>query len=137
MAQATRAADPVALSVAATYPMARAERAIFDGDRVSADRLFAEVDRLAPHDAGLHSYVGIVYARHGDLGKAIEWFRRATEIRPSSYKAWNNLAMAYEMTGDLEEAKRALRRSLEVLPGQEGVARNLRRLEQKGTDPGG
>ena len=134
-AYAVRTADPIALSVAATYPMARAERAIFDGDRTSADRLFAEVDGLAPHDAGLHSYVGIVYARHGDLEQAIEWFRRATEIRPSSYKAWNNLAMAYEITGNLEGAKRALRRSLEVAPGQQDVASSLRRLEQKGTDP--
>jgi tetratricopeptide (TPR) repeat protein len=134
-AQAGRTADPVALSVAATYPMARAERAIFDGDRTSADRLFAEVDRLAPHDAGLHSYVGIVHARHGDVGQAIEWFRRATEIRPSSYKAWNNLAMAYEIIGNLEGAKRALRRSIEVAPGQSDVASSLRRLEQKGTDP--
>jgi len=134
-AQAGRTADPIALSVAATYPMARAERAIYDGDRATADRLFAEVDRLAPHDAGLHSYVGIVYARHGDVGQAMEWFRRATEIRPSSYKAWNNLAMAYEITGDFEGAKRALRRSLEVAPGQADVASSLKRLEQKGTGP--
>jgi len=127
--QALRTGDPVALAIAATYPMARAERAMFDGDRDRADELFREAGRLGSRDAAVQSYIGTIYGRYGDPRRAIEWFERAVRVRPSSVSAWNNLAMAREMAGDVDGAKRALRRSLEIAPGQREAAASLSRLE--------
>jgi tetratricopeptide (TPR) repeat protein len=127
--QALRTGDPVALAIAATYPMARAERAMFDGDRERADALFEEAGRLGSRDSAVQSYIGTIYGRYGDARRAIEWFERAVRVRPSSVGAWNNLALAYELTGDVAGAKRALRRSLDIAPGQSEAAASLARLE--------
>jgi len=127
--QALRTGDPVALAIAATYPMARAERAMFDGDRERAGELFQEAGRLGSRDAAVQSYIGTIYGRYGEPRRAIEWFERAVQVRPSSVGAWNNLAMACEMAGDVDGARRALRRSLAIAPGQREAAASLSRLE--------
>jgi tetratricopeptide (TPR) repeat protein len=128
IAQALRVRDVVALAVAATYRVALGERAMFQGERGAAARFFQEAGHLAGRAVGVHSYIGTVYGRHGDLPRAITWFRHAVEVRPSYTKAWNNLAIACERSGDLEGARNALRRSLEVAPGQADIAAELRRL---------
>jgi hypothetical protein len=127
--QAVRTGDPIALAIAATYVMARAERAIFEEDREAADALFEKAGSLGSADAGVQSYIGTIYGRYGDPARAVLWFRRAVEVRPSYINAWNNLALAHELTGDVEAAKRALRRSLEIAPRQSEAAASLRRLE--------
>ena len=102
---------------------------MFEGERDTADALFGKAGRLAERDAGVQSYVGTIYGRYGDPARAVEWFRKAVEIRPSFINAWNNLALAHELAGDVEAAKRALRRSIELAPGQRDAAASLRRLE--------
>jgi tetratricopeptide (TPR) repeat protein len=127
--QAMRTGDPVALAIAATYVMARAERAMFEGDRAAADALFEKAGTLGSADAGVQSYIGTIYGRYGDPAQAVLWFQRAVEVRPSYINGWNNLALAHELTGDVEAAKQALRRSLEIAPGQSDAAASLRRLD--------
>jgi len=128
--QALRADDGLALAFAATYPLARGERALFEGDRAAADAALEEAGRLGSGIAGIHSYIGTLYGRIGDYGKAIDAFERALAIKPVYVGAWNNLAMARQLSGDAEGARQAWTRSLELAPGQEGVEASLRRLDE-------
>jgi tetratricopeptide (TPR) repeat protein len=127
--QARRTGDPFALAIAATYSMARGERALYDGDRERAYRHFDEAVRIAGRTSGVHKHLGTIYARVGDYGRAIASFRHAIEIKPGSIQAWNNLAMAYRLSGDTEAARDAYHRSLALVPEQADVRAHLEMLE--------
>ena len=127
--QAIRTGDEFALVAAATYAIARGERAMHDGDVERAETEFEEACRLGRWDAPVHNYIGLVYGRFGQYDRAIEMFRRATEAKPTSVRAWNNLGKASFLAGDREQARRAWNRSLKVLPGQTDVLESLSRLD--------
>ena len=127
--QARRLGDVSALSAAASYAVARGERALFLGDRDVSVAAFAEAQAIAEPVAAIHSYIGTVYARHGDFPRAIAALQKAIEVSPTYFRAWNNLALVYEVTGDPQSAREALRRSLDIAPAQVDAAQRLRRLE--------
>jgi hypothetical protein len=127
--QAIRTGDEFALVAAATYAMARGERAMHDGEFERAEADFEQACRLGPWDAPVHNYIGLVYGRFGRYDRAIDMFRRATVANPVSVRAWNNLGKASLLSGDREQARRAWNRSLKVLPGQTDVIESLRRLD--------
>ena len=127
--QAERVNDGFALGIAATYPLARGERALHLGRRQEADTHFADALRLGRHIAGTHNYVGTLYGRIGDYDQAIAAFRRALEIKPVDTGTWNNLALAYRRAGRNDEARRAWESSLALVPHQGQVRVALRELE--------
>lgn len=130
--QAERLGSSFALAVAATYPLARGERALFHGERERADAELASAARLASETASIHNYIGTLYGRIGDYERAIAAFQRALEIKPFSLRAWNNLALAHERAGDLARARWAWQRSLELAPGQGEAQASLERLQSAG-----
>jgi hypothetical protein len=129
-AQAERIGDGFGLVVAATYPMARGERALQEGDRARARADFEEACRVAPWVEPVRNYIGTVYGRFGMLEDAITMFQRAVEAKPTSVRAWNNLGKARLLGGDPEGARRAWTRSLAVMPDQSDVVESLRALER-------
>jgi Tfp pilus assembly protein PilF len=135
-AQAERSDNGFGLVAAATYSIARGERALHDGDAAAAHAAFDEARRLGRWTAPVHNYIGTVYGRFGFYDRAIEMFRGAIEAKPSSIAAWNNLAKACLMAGDNAGARRAWTRSLELLPGQTDVLDSLRRLDAVDQGPG-
>lgn len=116
--EARRGSEPNARTVAAYYPLSVGERRLFEDDR---DAAIASLDRaiaLAGESEAIRNYVGTLYARMGDLPRAIVEFQAATEIRPLSVRAWNNLAQARWLSGDRTGARDAWRRSLSIDPAQ-------------------
>lgn len=114
---ADRSDDALPKAFAATYPLARAERAVFEGD---AERAAAELDdamRVAGPGSAIPVYVGTVWARAGNMERAAAAFRRAVEANPASLGGWNNLARALELLGDEAGAREARERSRRLEPG--------------------
>jgi len=123
--QAERTGNPFALTLAATYPLMRGERLLFDGQTDEAARMFDRASGLARNSETIHNYLGTIYGRLGDLDRAQREFLQAVRIKPVSIRAWNNLAQARVLAGDAEGAREAWRRSLAVEPAQPQVQRLL------------
>lgn len=123
--QAVRTDNPFALTVAATYPLMRGERLLFDGRAVEAAAAFDRASALARNSETIHNYLGTIYGRMGDLDRAEREFLEAVRIKPVSIRAWNNLAQARLLAGDESGARDAWRRSLAVEPAQPDVRRLL------------
>jgi len=124
--QALRLDDPFALTVAATYPLMRGERARVERRTADMREAFEIASSLARTSESIHNYLGTVYGRAADYPRAIREFETALEIKPVSVRAWNNLAFARSLAGDSEGARRAWRRSLDLDPNQPDVARRMR-----------
>lgn len=123
--QAVRTKNPFALTVAATYPLMRGERLLFDGHAGEAAMLFDRASALARNSETIHNYLGTIYGRLGDLGRAEREFLEAVRIKPVSIRAWNNLAQARLLAGNVAGARAAWGRSLAVEPAQPEVHRLL------------
>lgn len=60
----------------------------------------------APADAEVPYNLGRIYYQQGRHAEAADAFRRATEIDPRAYRAWDNLGLASEALGDVEQAQK-------------------------------
>jgi len=116
--QALRLDDPFGLALAASYPLMRGERALYEGHRPAASAWFAQASRLAPHSESIHNYLGAIYGRNGEYARAVAELEIAVRVKPVSVRAWNNLARARWLAGDHRGARDAWRRSLALQPGQ-------------------
>ena len=67
---------------------------------------------------------GIEVAQHNLWREAIAKFKRAAELDPTYYAAWNNLAIAYEQQGDLENASEAYAQALKLEPDNQYIKQN-------------
>lgn len=95
-------------TVAAWYPIARARRA---PDRASLLRELDEAVRIAPDSEAVRNMAGALAAGSGDLSRAAREFEAATRLKPSSWRAWANLARARGLLGDRAGAEEALRKA--------------------------
>jgi Tfp pilus assembly protein PilF len=125
--QAERTKNPFALTVAATYPLMRGERLLFEGHVADAATAFDRASALARNSETIHNYLGTIYGRIGDLDRAEREFLEAVRIKPVSIRAWNNLARARQLAGNEAGAREAWGRSLAVEPAQPEVHRLLGR----------
>lgn len=67
--------------------------------------------RLSPRDfsqAGNFSTVGLCHFMAGRFAEAMQWERRAVELRPNFGTAWRTLVAAAGRAGDLDAARQAL-----------------------------
>lgn len=81
--------------------------------------------RLEPQDALYWRQLGLYQEwdfEHGDIQRAIGYFRRATEIDPQSDLYWMDLAGAYETAGEIEKAREAYGKALAAHPASAAVA---------------
>jgi len=69
--------------------------------------------------------LGILSAREGNAGGAIEFFQRALQIDPAHLIALVNLGNAYRQQKEWKEAKKVLQRALEVEPDDPEVNYSL------------
>ncbi len=115
---AERAGGAVPLAFAATYPLARGERALHDGEIERAEKELEEAMRVARGSSAIPAYVGTLWARRGDWPRAIAAFRRALAANPASLKTWDNLARALEFSGDRDGAREARRRLAALVGGE-------------------
>ena len=89
---------------------------IRNADWKSEDSLWFATARVAPSGQNIHNNLGDVYARNGDLQKAVEEFMLAIQINPNYADAYHNLANTYHQMGQTEEAIKNYQKALEINP---------------------
>jgi tetratricopeptide (TPR) repeat protein len=83
----------------------------------------------APADAEIPYDLGRIYYQTGRHQAAAESLRRATELDPRAYKAWDNLGLASEALGDVTQAQQHYLKALALVhkdhPGYDVVYANF------------
>ena len=69
-----------------------------------------------PNDERAHFNLGNYYFGQQDFSKAIEEYKKATEIAPTYSTAFNILGYAYRQSGDNASAEQAFRKYIELIP---------------------
>ena len=98
-AQAARTGDLLARTLAASYPILRGERALFDGDAAGAARRFDEARGIAGDSETVRNTLGTIYGRRGDLDRAALEFEAAMRLKPASPRAAANLRLVRRLQG--------------------------------------
>ncbi len=94
-------------------------------DWKSEDTLWLATAKVAPSGQNIHNNLGDVYARQGDMQKAIEEFQKAIEINPNYADAYHNLANTYQQIGELDLAKENYEKALSINPNLWQSCQNL------------
>jgi len=81
------------------------------------DTLWIATAKVSPSSHQNHNNLGDMYARHGNLEKAIEEFKKAIKLKPNYADAYHNLANVYHQMGKNELAKENYQKALEFNPG--------------------
>ncbi|MCA1612080.1 MAG: tetratricopeptide repeat protein [Thermoanaerobaculia bacterium] len=69
-----------------------------------------------PNDERAHFNLGGFYFGQQDYPKAIEHYRKATELAPAYSTAFNILGYAYRQSGDYANAEKAFQKYIELIP---------------------
>lgn len=85
-------------------------------DWKNQDNLWLAAAKTSPSSPQNHNNLGDMYGRHGDYQKAIEEFKKATELRPGYADAHHNLANTYKQTGEVNEAIKNYQKAIEFNP---------------------
>ncbi len=80
---------------------------------------------LLPHDAELHSNLGVSLRDLGQLDDAMTCYRRALAINPAYADAHNNLGTALQTSGQFDDAVASFRRALAIKPDFANAHSNL------------
>ena len=103
-------------TIVAMFMNNRAVEALLRG-RVDEAYAWAQAAvRASPDFSSAVNTLGIVYARHGDLGPAEEAFRRVLQLDPAHTRAMSNLAEVYLRQGRQAEAGEVLRTLASIEP---------------------
>jgi tetratricopeptide (TPR) repeat protein len=85
-------------------------------DWKSEDTLWLATAQVAPSGQQIHNNLGDVYARQGNLDKAVEEFKTAININPNYADAYHNLANTYQQMGQVDLAVENYQKALEINP---------------------
>ena len=94
------------------------------GDDLAAEKAFERAAKLQPSFA-VFNQLGALRAARGRWLAAAEWFRKATDVAPDSYRAYSNLGGVLVLGCDFETAIPMLRKALELRPADPIAASNL------------
>jgi len=75
-----------------------------DNQYGEAEKLLADLVKLAPGYANLHNMLGVIYSHKSQFKKAIHHFRKALSINPFYTEAQLNLAITLADTGAYDQA---------------------------------
>ena len=99
-----------------TVHLALGDVARLQGDTAAALQEYEQAVELGPRDANLRFVYGTVLVQTGQHEKAVEQFRRATELEPYWSVPYMNLAFALEKSGDAAGATTAYEEFLRRAP---------------------
>lgn len=85
-------------------------------DWKSEDTLWAATAEVAPSGQQIHNNLGDVYARQGDMQKAVDEFKKAIEINPNYADAYHNLANTYQQMGQFDLAVENYQKAVAINP---------------------
>lgn len=89
-----------------------------------------DIAALRQQVALLHSVVGLLSVRAGNVGAALEPYRRAAELEPGRANYSRNYAIVLSDTRQYDAALAEARRSISVLRGQPGAEAELATTQQ-------
>ena len=75
--------------------------------------------------------MGNKYFLRGQFQKAIEEYKKALEIDPNFYQAWNKMADAYNALGNSEQALECYERSLKIKSDQPVIRDHSKKVKEK------
>lgn len=122
--------DGIEVDPRTTPHLARVEAALrYRGfEQAAAEYALAQVQIRSADEAQIAYQYGVARARQGRHEQALELFRKAVDLDPSSAASWAALGWAAEVSNLLDEALLAYRKSL-ALDGNDATAHfNLGRL---------
>jgi tetratricopeptide (TPR) repeat protein len=85
-------------------------------DWKSEDTLWMATAQVAPSGQQIHNNLGDVYARQGDMQKAVDEFKKAIEINPNYADAYHNLANTYQQMNQQDLAIENYQKALSINP---------------------
>jgi protein O-mannosyl-transferase len=120
----------VACDAHAPAPLYTLGSALAGKDDEAASEEFRQALEIGPHDRNLyawarakaHNALGSIAVRKQKFDEAIDEFRQAIDLDPTSATAHLNLAIQLAEAGNLAEAEVQFRRSIELLPSGAGPA---------------
>ena len=77
---------------------------------------FDQLEAAYPGDERAHFNIGGYYFGQQDFPKAIEHYKKATELAPTYSPAFNILGYAYRQNGDYANAEQAFKKYIELIP---------------------
>lgn len=84
------------------------------GRDAEAETTLRTAGALAPADDEIPYSLGRIYYQRQRHSQAAQEFRRAIQLNPRSYKAYDNLGLATEALGDVEQALRHYLKAIEL-----------------------
>ncbi len=87
-----------------------------NNNAVKQKELLDQLVAAYPDDERAHFNLGGYYFGQQDFPKAIEHYRKATELAPSYSTAYNLLGYAYRQSADYANAERAFQKYIELIP---------------------
>ena len=109
VALADKASDGERLLILAT-------KAGTNNDAVKQKEYLDQLVSAYPNDERAHFNLGAYYFGQQDYARAIDHYRRATELEPTYSTAFNILGYAYRQSGDYTNAEKAFQRYIELIP---------------------
>jgi len=85
-------------------------------DWKSQDTLWLASAKTSPSSPQNHNNLGDLYSRHGDFEKAVDEFKKATELKPNYADAYHNLANTYQQMGKSDEALENYQEAIKINP---------------------
>lgn len=87
-----------------------------NNDTVKQKELLEQLEAAYPGDERAHFNVGGFYFGQQDFPKAIEHYKKATDLAPTYSSAFNLLGYAYRQNGDYANAEQAFKKYIELIP---------------------
>jgi tetratricopeptide (TPR) repeat protein len=87
-----------------------------NGDQVKQKDYLEQLVAAYPNDERGHFTLGGFYFGQQDYAKAIEHYKKATELDPKYSGAFNILGYAYRQSGDYASAEQAFKKYTELIP---------------------
>jgi len=107
----------------------------FSSPATDTSAVYSNALQRWPHELSVQIAAGDHAYKQGDLARAGQIFRDATQTHPDSAAAFNNLAQTLSDQGQYEAARKAIRQALKIGGPLEPVVRQtLSEIEQKELD---
>jgi tetratricopeptide (TPR) repeat protein len=76
-------------------------------------------------DAGYYNHLGISYSKSGKIQEAIEMYKQAIRINPTSPTAYYNIGIVYSKSGKYQEAREMYKQAIKIDPDYTKAHYNL------------